>query len=140
MKIKTNRMMTSVNHLREHGNTLPFHTAAVQASQSSKSTLTQIHNHQSKWFTYAIKTKTVIQKHTKILSTAGPKHDQINTALIAHHREVGTNWPQVCNFLYVNLRNLNQPLHDWAVLGEKITQSITCPVITVLHIEKERAA
>lgn len=50
------------------------------------------HKHSSKYFAYTIKYKIVIGIGTKIQSTPGPKHDQINTALIAHHLEVGTNW------------------------------------------------
>lgn len=50
------------------------------------------HKHSSKYFAYKIKCKIVIGIGTKIQSTPGPKHDQINTALIAHHLEVGTNW------------------------------------------------
>lgn len=50
------------------------------------------HKHSSKYFAYTIKYKIVIGIDTKIQSTLGPKHDQINTALIAHHLEVGANW------------------------------------------------
>lgn len=40
---------------------------------------------------------------------------------------------KLCNF-----RLFKSPFHEWAVLGEmeKITQFITCPVITALHIEE----
>lgn len=50
------------------------------------------HKHSSKYFAYTIKYKIVIGIDTKIQSTLGPKHDQIDTALIAHHLKVGTNW------------------------------------------------
>lgn len=43
-------------------------------------------------FAYTITYKTEMGIGTKIQSTPGPKHDQINTALIAHHLEVGMKW------------------------------------------------
>lgn len=50
------------------------------------------HKCSSKYFAYTIKCKIVIGIGTKIQSTPGPKHDQINTALITHHLEVGIKW------------------------------------------------
>lgn len=50
------------------------------------------HKCSSKYFAYTIKYKIVIGIGTKIQSTPGSKHDQINTALITHHLEVGFKW------------------------------------------------
>lgn len=99
-------------------------------------------------FAYTIKYKTEMGIATKIQSTPGPKHDQINTALIAHHLEVGMKWTlaessvQFSLSSYVIVGWSNHPFYEWAVLGqmEKITQFMTCPVIIVLHTEEGRRA
>lgn len=65
---------------------------AVPYSSAAPSKAHKQRKHSSKYFAYTIKYKIVIGIGTKIQSTPGPKHDQINTALIAHHLEVGTNW------------------------------------------------
>lgn len=99
-------------------------------------------------FAYTIKYKTEMRIGTKFQSTPGPKHDQINTALIAHHLEVGMKWTlaessvQFSLSSYVIVGWSNHPFYEWAVLGEmeKITQFMTCPVIIVLHTEEGRPA
>lgn len=99
-------------------------------------------------FAYTITYKTEMGIGTKIQSTPGPKHDQINTALIAHHLEVGMKWTlaessvQFSLSCYVIVGWSNHPFYEWAVLGEmeKITQFMTCPVIIVLHTAERRPA
>ena len=80
---QSDRTMTSVSRSGEH--------SAVQQGCSSRKANKQ-HKHSSKCSAYTIKYKIVIGIGPKIQSTPGPKHDQINMALIAHHLEVGTNW------------------------------------------------
>lgn len=79
--------MTSLSHRGELCHTVGMLGTHVYPRKANKQ-----HKHLSKYFAYTIKYKIVIGIDTKIQSTPGPKHDQINTALIAHHLEVGTNW------------------------------------------------
>lgn len=79
--------MTSVSHRGEQ-----CHTVVMLGTQAAPSKANKEYKHSSKYFAYTIKYETVIGIDTKIQSTPGPKHDQINTALIAHHLGVGTNW------------------------------------------------
>lgn len=80
---QSNRTMTSVSHRGEQRHTvvMPGMHAALRKTKKQ-------HKHSSKYFAYTIKCKVVIGIGPKIQSTPGPKHDQINTALIAHHLEV----------------------------------------------------
>lgn len=68
------------------------HTVEMLGMPAAQAKANKQHKHSSKYFAYTIKYKIVIGIDTKIQSTLGPKHDQINTALIAHHLKVGTIW------------------------------------------------
>ena len=64
---------------------------------------------------------------TKIQSTLGLKHDQINTDLIAHHLELGMKWTlaessvQFSLSIYVIAGWSNHPFYEWVWDGENNT-------------------
>lgn len=84
---QSDRTMTSLSRRGEQ-----CHTVEMLGMPAAQAKANKQHKHSSKYFAYTIKYKIVIGIDTKIQSTLGPKHDQINTALIAHHLKVGTNW------------------------------------------------